>query len=161
MIVLMADIILSGHSSGASYVVIAAFLAVQEGGLLKHRVSSRISIITFGTPRIGNIAFARTFNEMRCKNSNRVVKSNDPTPYWPPKSYPLNYRDVGQEIYIKGSVGHPDSGPHFCNLQQFSRKDGSCTMRETLMEVFANPLQFGNIHLHYLNLSLTTANMLE
>jgi Lipase (class 3) len=154
-----ADIIFAGHSSGASYVVIAAFLAVHEGGFLQHRVSpSRISIITFGSPRIGNIAFARAYNAMGWKNAYRVVKGNDPTPFWPPKLYPWNYRDVGQEVYIEGPVGHPDSEPHFCNLQQFSRKDGSCTMRETFMETHDNPMQFGNIHLHYLNLTLGTVN---
>jgi Lipase (class 3) len=78
-----ANILFVGHSSAASLGVTALYLALHEGGFLyKKFPTSRITIVTIGGPRLGNVPFARYFDSMGWKAVYRLVRGSDPIPYW-------------------------------------------------------------------------------
>lgn len=153
-----AGILFAGHSSGASYSVIAAFLSSVEGGFLHGRVNtSRIQIAVFGGPRVGNAAFAHKFDKMGWRSVYRVVKGNDPAPYWPPEKFPFNYRHHGlQEVYINSN--HDDKTPVFCNEQPKTLEAGGCFNRNEFLEVNDDPFRFDHQHLEYMGIHLGSYN---
>lgn len=149
-----AGVEFSGHSSGGAYSTISSFLAANPGGFLYNRVPpSRISIVTFGAPKVGNTVFKYQFDKMGWKQSYRVVKSNDPASYMPINE---DYAHVNTEVYIHGKYGYPDMPPVFCDQQKPSEIKGACDNRESFLEVTANPTRFRDIHLSYLGLTLGT-----
>lgn len=87
----LRGIILSGHSLGGAMAVLAAWRLQRQG----RRVAG---VITFGAPRVGNAAFARS-----CTASGldrriwRVVWGGDPVPHVPPA---LGYCHIGSQEAI-------------------------------------------------------------
>lgn len=85
------NIIVAGHSMGGA---IATLLAYKLA-----KTNLNIACVTFGSPRVGNRAFTKTFNKT-VANSYRLVYKNDAVTKVP---YLLSwYRHVGKEYQSKG-----------------------------------------------------------
>ncbi len=94
---------LTGHSLGAALAVLCAV------DLQYNFPSKDYEVVLFGCPRVGNIAFARSYNR-RVFNTIRVVNKNDFVTKLPPSL--IGYRHVGARFKI-GNVGSFGSGsPH-------------------------------------------------
>lgn len=151
-----ASLLFAGHSSAAAYTSIAAFLLKSPFGFLVSFPSSRINIVTIGSPRIGNIAYARAFDLMEWNSSYRVVKGGDAATYWPPFYLPFYYKHQMKEVYINSNS--IEQIPVFCDEQGFSLVKGSCTNRNWFVELVANPLRMAGQHLVYFGMELGSSN---
>jgi hypothetical protein len=76
-----------GHSLGGAMATLAS-LDIQYNS-----PDSEIGVVTFGSPRVGNYAFRRSFNH-RVPNYLRYVFGNDTVPYIPPAFFGFSH--VGQ-----------------------------------------------------------------
>ncbi|TVY64181.1 Mono- and diacylglycerol lipase, partial [Lachnellula suecica] len=91
------SIVVTGHSIGAA----VATLAATELRNLGHSVST----YTFGSPRVGNAAFA---SFVTAAGSNfRMTHVNDPVPQLPPTW--LGYQHTSPEYWLSGSGGSSDA----------------------------------------------------
>jgi pimeloyl-ACP methyl ester carboxylesterase len=84
-----APLVFTGHSLGA---VVAEYAAWELGA---RRVQS---VVTFGTPRGGNAAFAAAFAAARLPSAFRVTHAEDPVPHLPPVFF--DYRHPPTEVYF-------------------------------------------------------------
>lgn len=84
-------IICTGHSLGGALATLCALD-------LKYwfKDTFNISCITLGSPRVGNWAFARSYNK-RVPNTTRIVHGNDIVARLPPAW--LNYKHVGKRMH--------------------------------------------------------------
>ncbi|RCN25095.1 triacylglycerol lipase [Ancylostoma caninum] len=69
----------TGHSLGGALAAVAAARTVAEG----LRPGHQLTVYTFGEPRVGNVDFAKSFDEL-IPNSYRVVFGKDIVPHMPP-----------------------------------------------------------------------------
>ena len=87
-----ATMLITGHSLGGAY---ATLLAAEL--LLAHR---KLTMITYGQPRIGNAAFASTLDKRLAATGStswRLVHYADPVPHLPPEV--LDFRHVSPEVH--------------------------------------------------------------
>jgi hypothetical protein len=70
----------TGHSFGGTFAVLATFDGVKRKAL----DPKKMSVVTFGQPRVGNDAFAKCFDDMQLDTVIRVVNPFDAVPYLPP-----------------------------------------------------------------------------
>lgn len=99
-------VLFCGHSLGAaqSLLATAQFILL---GRAQRKTLPRVDVVSFGSPRVGNIAFARWFQQTLVLGKDkaidttiRVVHSRDPVPHVPPASLPVwDYLHVTQEIF--------------------------------------------------------------
>lgn len=89
------SIVFTGHSLGAAFAVLAALDFVTSHDPL---AASRVSIITFGQPRIGNTAFANYFDSIKWKEVVRVTRRDDIVTRIPPLS--KGYTHAKKELYL-------------------------------------------------------------
>lgn len=143
-----SDIQFTGHSSGASYATLSTFIYAKKSLFKRPVNTSRISLITFGSPRVGNIHFVKAFNALKLKASYRVFKTNDPVCYIPTER--IGYFHVDREVFIEAKAGLKDKPPVFCDEQIFNLVEGSCFNRESFLENALNYRQVYPIHLNYL-----------
>ncbi|MGR9108747.1 MAG: lipase family protein [Gammaproteobacteria bacterium] len=94
------NIWITGHSLGGAL----AALAAAELAYWFPKLS--IGIYTFGQPRVGDLTFCRAFNRIFRGRCFRFVNNNDGVPGLIRLGWLLNYRDIGQEVYID-SAGTP------------------------------------------------------
>jgi predicted lipase len=88
-------IVIAGHSLGGALATLAASAL---DGLYHIR-----AVFTFGSPRVGNAAFARHYNERFCERAARVVNAGDPVPHIP---WLLGcYRHVDTQVYLRADGG--------------------------------------------------------
>lgn len=73
------DFIMTGHSLGGAFATIAALHLSHENIF----PADKLSLYTFGSPRVGNIDFAQEVFE-NVKQSYRIVHHNDIVPHLPP-----------------------------------------------------------------------------
>ncbi|KAJ9060186.1 hypothetical protein DSO57_1020346 [Entomophthora muscae] len=73
------DVVVTGHSLGGAVAQLASIQVHQDLDI----EWERIKIVTFGQPRVGNIIFARWFNQ-KPVTFTRVVHENDLVPHVPP-----------------------------------------------------------------------------
>lgn len=91
----------TGHSLGGALATLAAFKLHHEG--YENKI---LGLYTFGQPRVGNVIFAKRFDEKLGHKSYRLVNNNDIVPRIPPRCEPLcdaneNYSHYkGQTIYF-------------------------------------------------------------
>jgi predicted lipase len=90
-------IMITGHSQGAALAVLCAV------DLEYNFPDKEIEVILFGCPRVGNEAFAKSFNRRVCKTV-RVENGNDIVTKVPPKL--LGYCHVGAKMHI-GAIRIP------------------------------------------------------
>lgn len=90
------NLLCSAHSLGSS---VCALAALNYGSIYP----SQVFYVGFGTPRVGNKAFADKFN--KCVGLKLRIKNNrDPVSCTPP---PINFHHVGEEYHL----GPPDPLP--------------------------------------------------
>jgi predicted lipase len=107
-----APIVATGHSLGA---VMAEYAAWELG-------AGRIeSLYTFGTPRGGNPAFARSFQGAGIPAAFRVTHGEDPVPHLPPEFF--NYRHPPQEVFFPDLNNWTD----FRVCSPTNGEDGTCS----------------------------------
>lgn len=92
-------IVFTGHSLGGA-------LATLCGAVVKEEIPElHVSVYTFGSPRVGNKAFAQVFKAVdvssRCVNGSDVVTT---LPFW-------NYEHVHGEVYV-GKKSFPNTTDH-------------------------------------------------
>ncbi|KAL0017792.1 hypothetical protein WJX77_006574 [Trebouxia sp. C0004] len=127
----------TGHSLGSS---VAALAALYYGA----QYPKQVSYIGFGTPRVGNAAFAKKFDAVVLDRT-RVANGRDPVNKIPP---PLGYTHVGSEEHIGRSDPYPsipaltdlpdhDISHYILELQSFS---GSSNISESHSNWFAQAI---------------------
>ena len=91
-------VLLAGHSLGAAA---ATLLALQLDG---SSLRMRITLVTFGSPRVGNRHFQRAFDASARLRHYRVQNELDPIargPWWLP--FPGTYRHTGHHVWLDAS----------------------------------------------------------
>ena len=91
-------VLLTGHSLGAAA---ATLLALQLDG---SSLRMRITLVTFGSPRVGNRHFQRAFDASARLRHYRVQNELDPVargPWWLP--FPGTYRHTGHHVWLDAS----------------------------------------------------------
>ncbi|KAJ9077661.1 hypothetical protein DSO57_1014476 [Entomophthora muscae] len=111
------SVVVTGHSLGGAVAHIASIQVHQD---LKIGWE-RIKIVTFGQPRVGNIEFARWFNQQPVMYT-RVVNENDPVPHGPPIA--TGYIHTHLERYIQNNKSR------ICNTDLM--EDPSCSASRLL-----------------------------
>mmetsp|Transcript_17260 Transcript_17260/g.60642 ORF Transcript_17260/g.60642 Transcript_17260/m.60642 type:complete len:296 (-) Transcript_17260:4542-5429(-) len=93
-----APLRVTGHSLGGALAQLAA-LAMAEAGM------SPAEVLTFGSPRVGNAAFAKYFAaSMTTAPHYRVTHNADPVPHVPPKSF--GFRHTPTEVFYDAPSTH-------------------------------------------------------
>jgi len=90
-----ASLVLTGHSLGGALATLAA--SALDG--LFHIDT----VITFGSPRVGNRKFAVHYNSRFGERTARVVNAHDPVPYSPWRFG--RYRHVATQVFLPGAGG--------------------------------------------------------
>ena len=78
-------------------------------------VGTAIRGVTFGTPRVGNVAWA-TFFDSQVSNFTRINNKRDPVPVIPGRLFGLGFQHPATEIHIQPdgkAVICPGKWPHF------------------------------------------------
>jgi hypothetical protein len=92
------SVLLTGHSLGAAA---ATLLALRLDG---SSLRMRITLVTFGSPRVGNRHFQRAFDASARLRHYRVQNELDPIargPWWLP--FPGTYRHTGHHVWLDAS----------------------------------------------------------
>ena len=85
-----ASILITGHSAGGAIATLAALEIIE--------LYSDTKVITFGSPRVGDAAFANYFKvHFDNNNSYRIVSRNDIVPSNP--AYSFDYHHVPREVW--------------------------------------------------------------
>ncbi len=85
------DLFITGHSSGGAIATLFGYLISPE------LINKQIQIITFASPRIGNLAFQRDFYKRTNLKHWRITNEHD----FVPKIPYFGFHHVGEQIYIK------------------------------------------------------------
>ena len=128
-------LILSGHSSGAATATLLAFNLELDS----YHTFKIYSLITFGSPRIGNLNFVKKFKKYNL-NSYRVTHYYDIVPHLPQES--LGYNHIPQEVwYDEDNIFYK-----LCNDEY--NEDNKCSNS-------CYPLNCDSIndHMYYLNIT--------
>jgi triacylglycerol lipase len=80
---LVRQVRIMGHSLGGALSILLGYQGVAEGVLNPETTS----ITTFGSPRVGDKAFAKCFDDQYWRSVIRVVSTYDTVPNLPPKSF--------------------------------------------------------------------------
>lgn len=108
------QLLLTGHSLGAALATLNAF------DILYYQRNYNISsVITFGSPRVGNIHFAQLFESYNIY-TNRITHYYDIVPHIPEEF--LNYRHISQEVWYN----EPNTKYTLCNDDN-GIEDDSCS----------------------------------
>lgn len=100
---------ITGHSLGAALgILIASHVSYN----LKVK-DTKISLITFGSPRIGNEAFCTGFNQLENVRHWRISNGWDPVTRIPPHApAPIDYRHTGHHIWLSHDVQNLETKNH-------------------------------------------------
>ena len=94
------EVLLTGHSLGAAAATLLAFKLDGAGAALR----MRLTLITFGSPRVGNRHFKRAFDASARLRHYRVQNELDPVarcPWWLP--FPGTYKHTGHHVWLDAS----------------------------------------------------------
>ena len=105
------SILFTGHSAGATLAKLCAYDFVNEKNL-------KLEIISFGSPKIGNAAFARNFDSDSKLKCTRIVNDNDGIALAPLFS---GYHHVGELIRLRNVA--PNVFSIWYALRHFARLD--------------------------------------
>ena len=136
-----ANYLFTGHSSGASYPTLAAYVGLRKDGFLTELgiVPSQVSVITFGGPRVGNQAFVDEFKKMGIR-SFRVAKADDMISQGPPSIF--GFRHVDQEVFINEQD------------DALTCSHGSCGQRAKFTKMLTtSPVKHEAKHIHYMGVT--------
>ncbi len=113
----------TGHSLGGAMGELCAF------DLFKNGIPLAAPMYNFGTPRVGNAAFARTFNSLfGNRGFYRLVHFKDPVPQVPLVGW--DFEHMPQEIYCQAQ----ESSCKTCSGS--SGEDKTCSYKTTLPNLF-------------------------
>jgi predicted lipase len=108
------QLLLTGHSLGAALATLNAF------DILYYQKNYKIrALITFGSPRVGNINFAKTFETYNIYTK-RITHYYDIVPHVPEEF--LNYRHISQEVWYN----EPNTQYTLCN-DEYGTEDDTCS----------------------------------
>ena len=126
---------ITGHSLGGALASLMAFDV--EYSKKNYQVKS---VITFGSPRVGNSYFSRLFNQFQM-NSYRITHYYDMVPHVPEEF--MNYMHVAQEIYLS------ENNDRYTVCNDANGEDDTCSNK-------CAPLHCTSIsdHMNYLNISM-------
>ncbi|ORZ31296.1 Alpha/Beta hydrolase protein [Catenaria anguillulae PL171] len=94
------SLVFTGHSLGGAVATLAALdLAAADFAVER----SRIRLVSFGMPRMGNVQFANLVDRVLAGRVARVVEENDLEPHLPPMW--SGYRHFSGERYVTGEQG--------------------------------------------------------
>jgi len=98
------DIVVSGHSLGAALSTLGA-LEIQTYFEKSHETFANITLYNFGSPRVGNQAFAAYAQQQIPNTIWRMTNERDPVPHLPPESFfGLSYYHVANEVWRSGGT---------------------------------------------------------
>lgn len=128
------NLLITGHSLGGAISTLLAYDIVSKNKPYK------ITLITFGSPRVGNINFIKDFNKYNIY-SHRITHYYDIVPHLPQQA--LGYYHISQEIWFNKD----NSIYQLCNDLEDDNCSNSCA-----------PTKCTSIddHLNYLNISIGT-----
>jgi hypothetical protein len=131
-----AELIITGHSLGAALAIVCAKRAVQELSLKAD------GVYTYGSPRVGLVAFAKEYDDLLGERTYRFVYGHDIVATVPPSA--LGFRHVGR--FLSGKRGgkfdpqnigsYPSDDPRF-DQNMLDR------LRHGLTDVISKPPIFG------------------
>jgi len=98
-------ITISGHSLGGAMATLFALNLISQ----KKIPRENIQLITFGSPRVGNLKFAILGN-YQIKHFYRIVYNKDPFVYLPTQA--VSYRHCGILMYFKDTANYEIKGKH-------------------------------------------------
>jgi len=124
-------VIVTGHSLGAALATLAAVDLAQNASL-------SVEVINFGSPRVGNQAFATYANKI-LKSVKRFTWNRDLVPQLPPRNiFQFSYFHLTEEIWWDGG------SYHYCSTQ--TGEDKSCSASRIIPNILD--------HAFYLNVDL-------
>ena len=84
--------------------------AIHEGGYLRvNKDPSEVDVITFGSPRVGNLQWATAWQNTEIRTFYRIVNSTDIIPTLPTRS--MDFYHHNTEIYLER-----DQLPRLCKF---------------------------------------------
>jgi len=90
------NLVLTGHSLGAAQVTLLAMDLAYNYGM------KNAYLVTFGSPRVGNPAFAVAFNNVYASRTWRITHDHDIVPHVPLQNMLTNtYHHVGAEVWYQ------------------------------------------------------------
>ena len=84
---------LTGHSLGAAYTTLLAMALLQQG-------ERELTVVTFGSPRVGNAQFVTFYEELLHKSNSlnwRLTHFADPVPHLPLEA--MHFRHASNEVH--------------------------------------------------------------
>eukprot|EP00300_Choanocystis_sp_HF-7_P024383 c2581_g1_i2.p1 GENE.c2581_g1_i2~~c2581_g1_i2.p1 ORF type:complete len:436 (+),score=87.15 c2581_g1_i2:1223-2530(+) len=101
------ELLFTGHSLGGAVATLAAL-----DFTLAYPTMFDVSLYVFGSPRVGNRAFANYFNQHLPKKAFRFAYNRDGVTEMPPKPPAFHYKHVGIEVLLD-EFGNFVEGPSF------------------------------------------------
>jgi predicted lipase len=127
---------ITGHSLGASMATLLAYdiLTIYTGFQLSY-------LITFGSPRVGNPAFASSFTKYNKGVSYRITHYYDIVPHVPEELF--GYLHLSNEIWFN------EENTHYAECNDSGGEDPSCSNS-------CSPIHCTSVsdHLHYMNITM-------
>lgn len=122
------DFYITGHSLGGAFATIAALHLSH----MKIFPAEKLSLYTFGSPRVGNRAFALEVTAS-VKQSYRVVHSNDIVPHVPPKDMDCNEGDLFYGWHVANEIYYNDDFTSYKVCK--GEEDMSCSNSVSLLSL--------------------------
>ncbi|KAJ9052291.1 hypothetical protein DSO57_1035720 [Entomophthora muscae] len=122
------NVVVTGHSLGGAIAILATLRLQKELNLSW----DRLSVYTYGQPRVGNVYFADYINYLPLSVT-RVVNDNDLVPHLPPFAY--HYLHYHTEVHINHDI------PNFCS--RVFPEDPSCASSRTDFSIASHLSAFG------------------
>nr|WP_275983802.1 lipase family protein [Paenibacillus hamazuiensis] len=94
------QLVLAGHSSGGALATLCA------PDIAAHTAFRRPSVVTFGSPRVGDSAFVAAFRRS-VGESIRIFNENDVVPLFPPSFGQYDYQHVHAVLTVRFQAGNP------------------------------------------------------
>jgi triacylglycerol lipase len=120
-------IVVTGHSLGGALATLCALDLVECGCDVK-------GVITFGSPRVGNGAFSRDYNDALADVTQRIVNAGDPVPHVPWVFG--TYRHVDTQVYLPAHGPAQIDEPIRVAAQEFAQTMATATQAETQKALF-------------------------
>ena len=129
------NILITGHSLGGAISTLLSF------DMLYNKLPYKISLITFGSPRVGNQNFVEEFNKYNIYSS-RITHYYDIVPHLPQEF--LNYKHISKEIWYN----EDNTKYSICN--------DSDSIEDDLCSNSCSPSKCTSVddHMNYMNISM-------